>query len=150
MRAAPLSTTLNELHTAILDIVAVINGPQRDRIIIEEAGITLDRVLFPLLVHIYRLGPIGVVDVADRVGRDYTTVSRQLDRLCRLGLIKRRKASRDARIREAEVTPAGRTMNEAIDAARERLLRATFASWDPAEIVTLSELMRRFADGLMG
>jgi predicted transcriptional regulator len=28
-----------------------------------------------------RLGPIGVVDFADRAGRDYTTVSRQVAKL---------------------------------------------------------------------
>ena len=57
---------------------------------IREAGIALDRALFPLLVVIERRGPIGVVDLAGRVGRDYTTVSRQIAKLEGLGLIERR------------------------------------------------------------
>jgi hypothetical protein len=38
------------------------------------ASIMLDRVLFPLLVGIEQFGLIGVVELADRVGRDYMTV----------------------------------------------------------------------------
>src|ERR1700683_4422797 len=66
---------LRELHGAVLDIVSAMNRPQRDEVLIKEAGIALDRALFPLLVGVQRFGPIGVVDLADRAGRDYTTVS---------------------------------------------------------------------------
>lgn len=69
---------LRELHGALLDIVSVMNRPQRDEAMVKKAGISLDRALFPLLVMIERLGPIGVIELADRVGRDYTTVSRQV------------------------------------------------------------------------
>ncbi len=72
-----ISAQLRALHAALLDIVVAMNRPQRDQMLIEAAGISLDRALFPLLVGIERFGPIGVVDMADRVGRDYTTVSRQ-------------------------------------------------------------------------
>ena len=70
------------------------NRPQRDEALIREAGIPLDRALFPLLVGIERFGPIGVVELADRVGRDYTTVSRQVAKLESLGLAERRQSRR--------------------------------------------------------
>lgn len=145
---APLSARLSELHRATLDIVGVMNGPQRDRVILDEAGVALDQPLFPLLVLIDRIGPVGTVVLADRVGRDYTTVSRQLDRLSRLGLIERRPGAQDRRVHEAVITPAGRAMNDAIDGARERLMRRAFASWSRSDIDTLAGLMRRFADAL--
>lgn len=34
-------------------------------------------MLFPLLVAVGRHGPVGVVELADHLGRDYTTVSRR-------------------------------------------------------------------------
>ncbi|MDY7544644.1 hypothetical protein RGU75_00130 [Glaciimonas sp. CA11.2] len=43
-----------------------------------EAGISLERALFPLLVLVDRLGVIGVVDLPARMGRNYTTVSRKV------------------------------------------------------------------------
>ncbi len=65
-----IKTDLRVIHGAVVDILGVMNQPQRDAMMIEEAGISLDRALFPLLVGIGRFGPIGVVDLADRVGRE--------------------------------------------------------------------------------
>ena len=89
------------------DIVTVMNRPQRDEVLIKEAGIPLDRALFPLLLGIERFGPIGVVEIADRVGRDYTTVSRQVAKLESLGLVERRASPADRRVREAAISPKG-------------------------------------------
>src|ERR1700741_4702732 len=120
---------LRELHGALLDIVSVMNRPQRDEVLIEEAGISLDRALFPLLVGIERFGPIGVVELADRAGRDHTTVSRQVAKLVSLGLIERRPSAADRRIHEAVITDEGRRMTDALDAARQRIVAPILARW---------------------
>jgi DNA-binding MarR family transcriptional regulator len=140
---------LRQLHGAVLDIVSVMNRPQRDEAIIKAAGIPLDRALFPLLVVIERFGPIGVVELADRVGRDYTTVSRQVARLESLGLA-RRRAGADRRVREALVTAKGKAMTDRLDAARERIGRGIFETWERSEIDELVRLMRKFADAVSG
>ena len=103
-----ISMKLRRLHGAVLDIVSVINRPQRDEVLIKEAGIPLDRALFPLLVGVGRFGPIGVVELADRVGRDYTTVSRQVAKLESLGLVERRGGATDRRVRDAIITTKGK------------------------------------------
>jgi DNA-binding MarR family transcriptional regulator len=143
-----MSAQLRTLHGALIDIAAAINRPRRDEAMIEEAGIKLDRALFPLLVLTERLGPIGVVELADRVGRDYTTVSRQMAKLDELGLVLRRESGADKRVREAVVTVAGKAMTDRIDTARERIGRSIFDSWDAQEIDDLVRLMRKFADVL--
>ncbi len=139
---------LRELHGAVLDIVSAMNRPQRDEILIKAAGIPLDRALFPLLVRIERSGPIGVVDLADRVGRDYTTVSRQVTKLESLGLVKRRGSAADRRVREAHITRKGKGRTNLVDAARERIGRVIFEKWDAQDIDELVRLMRKFADAL--
>jgi DNA-binding MarR family transcriptional regulator len=139
---------LRRLHGALLDIVSAMNRPQRDEALIREAGIPLDRALFPLLVGIERFGPIGVVEMADRVGRDYTTVSRQVAKLESLGLVERRGSADDRRVREAVVSPKGKAMTDLVDAARERIGRAIFETWDTHDIDELVRLMRKFADAL--
>jgi DNA-binding MarR family transcriptional regulator len=136
------------LHDALIDIVGVINRPQGDAMMVREAGISLDRALFPLLVGIERRGPIGVVDLADRIGRDYTTVSRQVAKLESLGLIERRAAAVDRRISEATVTSKGKAMTDAVDKARERLVGAMFATWDDHDVEELVRLMRKFAEAM--
>lgn len=144
------SATLRSLHGALIDIVSVMNRPQRDEDMVREAGIALDRALFPLLVMIERLGPIGIVDLADRVGRDYTTVSRQVSKLVELGLAERRENPVDRRVREAVVTADGKAMTDRIDTAREKMARETFSDWEDGEVTDLIRLMRRFADAVTG
>jgi DNA-binding MarR family transcriptional regulator len=136
---------IQDLHRSLLDIVSVINRPHRDEVLIKEAAIPLERALFPLLVVIDKFGPIGVVDLADRVGRDYTTVSRQVAKLESIDLVERKADARDRRIRETAVTPKGKVMTQAVDAARERIGRRIFKTWDPNDIDELVRLMRKFA-----
>jgi DNA-binding MarR family transcriptional regulator len=143
-----ISGQLRQLHGAVLDIVSVMNRPQRDEALIREAGIPLDRALFPLLVLIEKFGPIGVVKLADRVGRDYTTVSRQVAKLEGLDLVERRGSATDSRVREATVTRKGKAMTDLLDAARERIGLGIFESWEVHDINELVRLMRKFADAI--
>jgi acyl-CoA reductase-like NAD-dependent aldehyde dehydrogenase len=41
-------------------------------------------------------------------------------------------------------------MTDAVDAARERIGRAIFATWDARDIDELVRLMRKFADAITG
>jgi len=139
---------LRQLHGALLEIVGVMNRPQNDERMVRAAGISLDRALFPLLVGIERFGPIGVVDLADRVGRDYTTVSRQVAKLESLGLVKRQENATDRRVKEAAITPRGKAMTDLVDAARERMGLTIFETWGAQEIGEFVRLMRKFADAV--
>jgi DNA-binding MarR family transcriptional regulator len=141
-----IKVKFRELHTALLDIVSAINRPQRDEALIKAAGIPLDRALFPLLVLIERLGPIGVVDLADRVGRDHTTVSRQMAKLESLDLILRQAGAQDRRVREAIIAPRGKDMTDAVDAARDRIASAILGDWADDDIDELVRLVQKFAD----
>jgi DNA-binding MarR family transcriptional regulator len=132
----------------MLAAIGIRGQTQRDEVLIKEAGIALDRALFPLLVGVQRFGPIGVVDLADRAGRDYTTVSRQVAKLESLGLVKREGSVADRRVREAVITAKGKAMTDLVDAARERIGRAIFEKWEVRDIDRLVTLMRKFADAL--
>jgi DNA-binding MarR family transcriptional regulator len=150
VQSAHINAQLRELHGALLEIVGVMNRPQRDEAMVREAGISLDRALFPLLVLVERLGPIGVVELADRVGRDYTTVSRQVAKLESLGLVDRKESPSDRRVREAVATASGKAMTDRVDAARERVGQAIFAAWDEQDVADLVRLMRKFANDIKG
>jgi DNA-binding MarR family transcriptional regulator len=136
---------LQKLHRSLVDLISVINRPQHDEALIKEAGIALDRALFPLLVGIERFGPIGVVDLAERAGRDHTTVSRQVAKLERLRLVKRRASQGDRRVREATITNKGRVISDALDAARKRLATSILAQWSEHDLHDLVRLVSRFA-----
>jgi DNA-binding MarR family transcriptional regulator len=139
---------IRELHRALVDLVGLMNRPQRDTALLREAGVSLDRALFPLLIVVEHKGPVGVVEVGELVGRDYTTVSRQMAKLDSLGLITRRPSKADSRVREAVITAKGKEVTTAIDAARERLATRLLVKWSKRDLRDLARLMRRFADDL--
>ena len=146
MYNAHMDPQLRQIHDALFDLFRVANAPQPDALLIQEAGITLDRALLPLLARIGRLGRVGVVELAEMVGRDYTTVSRQAAKLESLGLIERKASATDKRVREATLTPEGEAMNAAVDGARDRLFRAHFDRWPDHEKAELGRLLRKMAD----
>ena len=145
---AHISAQLRDLHGSLVEIVGVMNRPQRDEAMVREAGISLDRALFPLLVLVERLGPIGVVELADRVGRDYTTVSRQVAKLESLGLVVRQASALDRRVRESVITEKGKAMTDRVDDARERIGVSIFSTWEEGDFDNLVRLMRKFAEDI--
>ena len=137
---------LTQLRDALLDINGILNRPQPDAALIALAGVDLDRALFPLLVRIERRGPLGIVELAELCGRDYTTVSRQVAKLESLGLVGRRANAQDARIKEAVISDRGRVMTRAIDGAREKVFLRLLEGWEREEVTELARLMRKLAD----
>ena len=100
-------------------------------------------------MRIQRRGPLGVGELADLVGRDYTTVSRQVAKLESLGLITRQSGKIDRRVTEAVVTEKGQAASELFDVARERLAQRALADWTERDLKELARLLRRFTDNLM-
>lgn len=143
-----MNEEIRQLHHTLVDLVGLMNRPQRDSFLLQEAGVSLDRALFPLLIAVERKGPIGVVELGELVGRDYTTVSRQAAKLASLCLITRRPSKADNRVREAAITSKGRQITSALDAARERMAVLLFAKWSKRDFQDLARLMRRFVDDL--
>lgn len=139
---------LSRLGGALVDLLGFLNSPQRDEALLREAGVDLDRALFPLLVALGRRGPLAVTELADLVGRDHTTVSRQLSKLEELKLVDRPLSATDRRVRSAELTGAGGEVVKAITGARRRLLGEALGDWSEADREALAGQMRRFADSL--
>ncbi|MDU7246382.1 MAG: helix-turn-helix domain-containing protein [Klebsiella pneumoniae] len=118
---------ITDFHGALLDIISVMNQPLRDEQILQAAGIQLEQMLFPLLVAVGRHGPVGVVELADHLGRDYTTVSRQVKKLEAQGLACKQPNRHDA---------------------RRRLMNQVLAQWPEDEVQALFRLTRKYADSL--
>lgn len=139
---------ITEFHGALLDIIGVMNQPVRDEQLLQAAGVKLDQILFPLLVAIGRCGPVGVVELADNLGRDYTTVSRQVKKLEAQSLAHKQPNAQDRRISEVTLSEQGRAIFDAIAVARQKLMNQVLATWSPEEVAALFHLTRKYADSL--
>ncbi len=141
-----MDQNIRQFYDALFDLIGLINQPQRDSALLQEAGVSLDRALFPLLVLIGRRDAVGIMELAGLVGRDHTTVSRQVATLDRLGLVTRHAGTSDGRERKVAATQEGLAIVSALDAARERLVRPILAQWEEEDWKIFVSLLRRFAD----
>ncbi|WP_333011813.1 MarR family transcriptional regulator [Kluyvera sichuanensis] len=148
MQYAHNNYDITEFHGALLDIIGVMNQPARDEQLLQAAGVQLEQLLFPLLVAIGRRGPIGVVDLADNLGRDYTTVSRQVKKLEAQGLAHKQPNAHDRRISEVTLSEQGQAIFAQIARARQTLMNRVLANWSPEEVQALFTLTRKYADSL--
>jgi len=137
-----------KLQAALMDIVGMLNSPRYDDILLDEAGVALDRALFPLLVRIDSRGPISIAELADQVGRDHSTVSRQVAKLEALGFVARETRSDDQRIRAASITRKGKEVARTLAGARDRLFRRVLEGWPDADSRALTRLNSKLAESM--
>ena len=134
----------DELHAVLLELNGYMNRPDVDQAFLARAGVKLDRALFPLLTRIGLAHPVGVVELANLVGRDHSVVSRQATKLEALGLVERQPAKEDQRTRLLTPSAAGRKMLDQFSTARRKVLDERLAGWSDEERSMLLELLRRF------
>jgi DNA-binding MarR family transcriptional regulator len=139
---------VDAIAAALMQLTARLNSPRQDDVLLHEAGVSLDRALFPLLVRLSAVPAMSVAKLADQVGRDPSTVSRQLAKMQKLGLVRRPAACGDRRVRDAAVTKSGLRTVAAITAARRKLLGQVIRDWSPAERALFPKLLQRLADAM--
>jgi DNA-binding MarR family transcriptional regulator len=139
---------IDALAAALMELIGHLNSPRQDDVLLQAAGISLPRALFPLLVRIGAVGAIGVTVLADQVGRDHSTISRQVAALERLGLVKRRANADDSRIHEAAITQKGKATVDQITKTRRRLMGKLLSDWSGKDRRELARLNRKLAEAM--
>lgn len=127
------SMTVMDPLSHIADVFATVNveasTPRQDDRILQRAGVSLDRALIPLLACLGTRGPMAAVELADRAGRDSTTISRQLLVLEMQGLVERRPSQEDRRVKEIFLTVEGSGVAERLIGARRQLYSGLLSTW---------------------
>jgi DNA-binding MarR family transcriptional regulator len=139
---------LDAIASALINLTGCLNSPRQDDFLLREAGVSLDRALFPLLVRLSAACPMSVAQLAEHAGRDPSTVSRQLAKLEQLGLVKRPSTQEDMRVRAATITKVGSRTLSAITEARRRLLEELVGDWSADERRVFPQLVQRLADAM--
>lgn len=99
-----------------------------------------------VLAHLCEESGISQKELAVRVSKDQTNVTRILDQLQRKGLIVRMANPEDRRSFLPSVTPEGRRAYEKIAPMEEQVMTQVTAGLDPEEVAKLKDLLRRIAD----
>ena len=134
------------LYRALIAVSDLVNRFDVDARLLAASGVKLDRALFPLLARIAMDADINVAELANLVGRDHSSVSRQIVKLEKLGLIVRTSDPGDQRSRQLAVSKTGRDMLARIEAVRRQWMETHFEQWTKADRDQLIELMERMLD----
>ncbi|MUT65799.1 MarR family winged helix-turn-helix transcriptional regulator [Paenibacillus sp. NEAU-GSW1] len=137
-----------QIFKALIDLISIINRPDRDKKMIASAGVHLETAAFRVLVGIGHLQSTSVGDLADMMGKNYSSVSRQIDKLEAAGLVQTYPSSEDSRVRLSELTSYGKEIHSMINLTRQRIMREAMGDWTPGEKTGLLNNLRRLSDSL--
>ncbi|EFM11038.1 transcriptional regulator, MarR family [Paenibacillus curdlanolyticus YK9] len=139
----------NEIFKALLDLVSLLNRPDRDKKMIANAGVNLEPTTFRVFGGVVHLQPTSVGDLAAMMGKNYSSVSRQIDKLETAGLVHTYASSADSRIRISELTPYGEEVYAKISDTRERIMQEALSDWSQEDRQELLYKLRRLFDSML-
>lgn len=99
-----------------------------------------------LMVVLGTEGPQKVGRLADHLGSDQSNVSRQCDRLQRIGVITRQRSHDDRRTVTVLLTPAGRKLLNTVNAHRRLEIRRVLATMSRRQVQDGVRALRAFSD----
>lgn len=108
----------------------------------------LDAASYALLLHLARDCPARAADVAERVGLDKSTVSRQIAGLEELGLLERVVDPSDGRARLVQLTAAGTQRLDAVREQRRHELHDRFTTWSTEDLREFARLLGQLNETL--
>ncbi|NJP42615.1 MarR family winged helix-turn-helix transcriptional regulator [Actinacidiphila epipremni] len=109
-----------------------------------KARNSMDRAAYLLLNRLDREGPMGVKALAESMGIDSSTVTRQVAPLVDTGLVKRTSHPDDGRAVVLAVSPRGRSRLEDVRDSRRRLMAQVTEGWTAEEREVFTDLLVRF------
>jgi DNA-binding MarR family transcriptional regulator len=108
----------------------------------------LDRASYLLARTIEATGPISVKDLADQLGLDATTVTRQVATMESQGLTYRQAEPDDGRVSLIGLAPTGQQRMRAEQRSRRGRVRDLMAGWPKRDQVQLGRLLGRLNDAI--
>ncbi|RAG84212.1 MarR family transcriptional regulator [Streptacidiphilus pinicola] len=105
---------------------------------------SMDRAAFLLLHRLDRTGAVGVKALAQAMGIDSSTVTRQVAPLVDCGLVDRVPNPDDGRAVLLELSARGRQRLEEVRGSRQDLMRVLLADWPAEDRETFVALLTRF------
>ncbi len=111
---------------------------------------SMDRAAYLLLNRLDHEGPMGVKALAEGMGIDSSTVTRQVAPLVESGLVQRTSHPEDGRAVVLALSLDGKTRLEEVRTSRRTLMAVVTDDWSAAERESFTGLLGRFNSALSG
>lgn len=148
-----LQDDLDRLEQTLRQLIQTLKRPHAWAVITARANVRLERpaaaILFMLTASDTPEG-CHLRDLADGLGIEAPSVTRQVQNLERQGLLTRQPDDEDRRAIGLRVTAAGKKAAKRLRSAQRALLTEALKDWPPAERRQLADLISRFSNDLSG
>jgi DNA-binding MarR family transcriptional regulator len=140
---------LAAIEAALGILARRINLPRSHERIVHRAGVRgVDRASYTTLARIGEHAPLRLSELAQVLGVDLSTVSRQVASLEREQLVERTPDPSDRRAAVVGLTTDGRHALEQLRSAARARLTDVLADWSEAERAELARALTRFNDAV--
>jgi len=140
---------LSEIEHAFTTIVRWGNLPRVRERFVTAAGMALDRPSYSVLFRLEEGGPARLSDLAQRLGLDLSTTSRQVHHLEVAGLVQRAVVEEDRRAALLSLTDEGKELVGRIRQAKRAVITEMLAGWTDDERKELARMLNRLADEIV-
>jgi DNA-binding MarR family transcriptional regulator len=113
-----------------------------------KARNSMDRAAYLLLNRLDHEGPMGVKALAEAMGIDSSTVTRQVAPLVDTGLVKRTSHPEDGRAVVLQLSPRGKARLDEVRASRREWMDQVTDGWDEEERQAFTRLLTKFNSAL--
>jgi DNA-binding MarR family transcriptional regulator len=141
---APALDIVGELAEELLRLVRAFNRARQQ--FLAKAEYDVERSAHLLLRCLKVEGTMRAGALADRMGADPSTISRQVASLVRDGHVVRRADPIDGRASLLEITDAGLDILAGLDVERSRHFARMLEGWSETDLELLGRLLGRFTD----
>jgi DNA-binding MarR family transcriptional regulator len=136
------------IERALGRLLRVSRGPRFGDAIRGRAGIKLDRASYGVLERTGALAPVRLSELAQELGVDVSTASRQVQALEQKGLVDREPDPVDGRAMLLQLTRKGKAVRSKMQAAWQETIAGVLINWKPDDVTGLAALLDRFTSDL--
>ena len=145
-----ISRDLEHIEQALARLHPAGTSSRRWETITLEAGVNLDRTSAVILHVLARSDgkALKMQDVAETLGIEAAPVTRKVQLLEELGLVKKQADKKDGRAFILRLNLKGQTVAERIQEAKRNYLKSIVQGWRPQERRDLASLLDKFTDSM--
>ena len=112
---------INQIFESLVTIIDFFNDPEQDKVLLKRVGNLNDKNLLPIVVRVGRQPEISVGELARQLGKNHSSISRQVSKLEKKDIISSLTHSEDKRIRMLTLASEGEVIFYLITEVRYKL-----------------------------
>ncbi|GAA4057992.1 MarR family winged helix-turn-helix transcriptional regulator [Actinomadura miaoliensis] len=145
----PVPADVMEIERALARISYLLNRSRQHGRVMAEAGVPVDRAAVPVLRLLSDTEPLRLGEVAGRLAVEPSHVTRQVQRLVKVGYVERLPDPDDHRAFRVGLTARGRDAADRIRQVGWQWMHDALAEWPPPQREQLAVLFNRMVDDFL-